>query len=109
MLRTPAEDTAALLRETVHAGLPLMLPGALELRVVRPATQPASRTAAPVRSQAHPVVIGNRERLEYEREGGGAPSQRRLARHQTILSRLWHCLSHPSNLSTLWHPLPEER
>ena len=78
-LHTPAEDTAAILQEAAHAGLTVMIPGALEAQdggrpVIRPTNVPAPLTV-PSRSPA----IGDRERLQYELEGGGAASERPLS------------------------------
>jgi hypothetical protein len=75
--QTHAEDTAAILQEAARAGLTVMIPGALESRVGRPATRPAIVTAASVVPDTRMVVMGDRQRLEYEREGGGAPRERR--------------------------------
>jgi hypothetical protein len=73
---TAAEETAAIVQEAAHGGAPLMIPGALEPRVVRLAAQAATVTAASGTSHTYRVAMGDRERLEYEREGGGAPRER---------------------------------
>jgi len=91
--RTPAEDTARILQEAAQSGFAVMIPGALESRVVRPATKPAIVAAAPVPPHAETVVMGDWQRLEYEREGGGAPSERPSGPRQTLLARLRHWVS----------------
>jgi hypothetical protein len=65
-----------------------MIPGAFEARAGRPAVLPAGADAAPSASiPAAPVY--NRERLEREREGGGAPSERTDTKHRTLFARLY--------------------
>ena len=64
-----------------------MIPGAFEVRAGRPAVPPTGAIAAPSASPAAPVY--NRERLEREREGGGAPSERADAQHRTLFARLY--------------------
>jgi hypothetical protein len=85
---TPAEDTAAILQEAARAGSAMMIPGALESRAGRTGTPPPNVPVAAPHAPA--VVMGDRQRLEYEREGGGAPSERASGRHSTRLARLWH-------------------
>ncbi len=76
---TPAENTAAIIQRAAHGGWPpLIIPGAWEPRVGDPAIRPAYTTVVPMTSYAHSAVTCDRERLEYEREGGGAPRERRL-------------------------------
>jgi hypothetical protein len=101
-----AEDTAAILQQAAHDGVPAMIPGAFEIRAGRP-TDVTSEWAT---SHVRPPTLGDRERLEREREGGGAPGERRAGRHRTILARLWHGLFHPADLLMIWrHPLPREQ
>jgi hypothetical protein len=79
---TPSEDTAARLQGAEHAAVPLLIPGAYEQHA-RQAAAPPVDVAAPsasgqaTRLQATPGAAVDRERLEHEREGGGAPSQRK--------------------------------
>jgi hypothetical protein len=85
---TQAEDTAAILQRAAHGGLPVLIPGALEKRAGRstgPATAP---TVQSVLLHAPAAAVDDRERLEHEREGGGAPSARMGRRHGTILAKL---------------------
>jgi hypothetical protein len=107
---TPAENTAAIVQQAAHGGWSLMIPGAFEPRVGHPATRPANVPAAAVTSHARPTVMGERERLEYEREGGGSPRERRPpGRHHTALARLWRWAVDWANTSIAGSPLPEER
>jgi hypothetical protein len=84
---TQAEETSARLRHGVRGGLPLMIPGAWELRARRPIVQ-AIDTGAPGQL-SHAAGSGtDRERLERALEGGGAPSQRRRPQRM-ILAKVW--------------------
>jgi hypothetical protein len=66
-----------------------MIPGAFEVRVGRPTTQPASAIAAPLAPSGPAAPVYDRERLEREREGGGAPSERTDTQHRTLFARLY--------------------
>jgi len=70
--RTPAEVTAAVLRDVADGGLPIMIPGARETR-----TPAHADPVAVVTIRDHGDGLRDASRLEYEREGGGAPSERR--------------------------------
>jgi hypothetical protein len=106
---TPAEHTAAILQEAAHGGRPVMIPGALEPRARQPAIRPSNVTAASVTSDVHTAAIGDRQRLQYEREGGGAPSERRPpGRYQTALARLRHWAVYPAGIPIADRPVPEE-
>ncbi|PYR51242.1 MAG: hypothetical protein DMF89_06545 [Acidobacteria bacterium] len=106
---TPAEDTVALLQRAAQSGLPVLIPGAFEMRAGRPAVRPASAAAAAETPHAH-AAASSRAQLEREREGGGAPSERRAGRHRTIFARLWRRMFRPPDLPAIWpHPLPEDR
>jgi hypothetical protein len=87
---TQAEDTAAILQQAAD-GVPVLIPGAFEVRVGRLPARPV--TAAVAMPHAPAAGLYDRERLEHEREGGGAPSERTGTRHANILSRLWR---HPA-------------
>jgi hypothetical protein len=100
-----AEDTAAILQQAAHDGVPVMIPGAFEIRAGR--TTDTSEWAT---AQVFAPTLGDQERLEREREGGGAPSARTAGRHRTILARVWHGVLHPADLPLIWrHPLPQEK
>jgi hypothetical protein len=87
--RTPAERTVLLVQQAVHSSSPVMIPGAWDVRAVRPAT-PAIGVAEPrMMLAAQIVAVSNRGRLEREREGGGAPSERARGRRASVLARLW--------------------
>jgi hypothetical protein len=76
-MSTHAEDTAAILQQAAHGGLPVLIPGARETRVSPPTGPPTGAAAGPVTPLAPATAVLDRDRLEHEREGGGAPSQRR--------------------------------
>jgi hypothetical protein len=101
---TQADATAAVL-QTAPGDLPVLIPGAWELRDGHPGAATITDHATDTPRAA--AAGGDRQRLEREREGGGAPSQRRVRGQNTRFARLWHVISHPAALSTLWHhPLP---
>jgi hypothetical protein len=95
---TPAEDTAAILQEAAHGGLPVMIPGAFDIRDRHPRNAPPVATPEPAAPQGRTDTVNDLQRLEYEREGGGAPSQRPLRRRRPMLARLWHGVLHPGDL-----------
>jgi hypothetical protein len=76
VMSSHAEDTVALLQRAAHSGVPVLIPGAREIRAGRPAVRPAA-AAEPATLQVPAAAVVDRDRLEHEREGGGAPSQRR--------------------------------
>jgi hypothetical protein len=105
---TPAEHTAAILQEASLNGLPVPIPGAFELRPGRPIAQPTG--TAPALTPHVRARVESRARLEREREGGGAPSERRVRRHGTILARLWRGMLHPADIPAIWRrPIAEVR
>jgi hypothetical protein len=69
-----------------------LIPGAFEVRVSRPAARPASAIAAPLSPSPAAAPVYDRERLEREREGGGAPSERTDTQHRSVLARLYDLL-----------------
>jgi hypothetical protein len=106
---TPAEDTVARLQQAAQRGLPVLIPGAFEMRARRPAVRLPSAAAVAETPHAHAAASG-RTQLEREREGGGAPSERRTGRHSTIFARLWRGVFRPADFPVIWpHPLPEDR
>ncbi len=95
-----------MLQQAARDGVPVMIPGAFEIRAGRP----TDVISASETSHVRPPTLGDRERLEREREGGGAPSQRMAGRHRTLLARLWHGVFHPADLRMIWrHPLPQDK
>jgi hypothetical protein len=68
-----------------------LIPGALEPRASLSTATPtlAAVTVMPLMRAA---PVDDRERLEREREGGGAPSERNGAASRTILARLFHLI-----------------
>jgi hypothetical protein len=93
---TAAADTAAVLQRAAHGAIAAMIPGAWEGRVGRLTAPPTEITPELVASYARTGTGSDRERLEYEREAGGAPSERTAGRGGTIFARLWHAVSHLS-------------
>ena len=71
-----AEDTAAFLLEHERAGSPVMIPGAFEKRALGSAAPGGHGTGGELSGQTYVVTLAAAERLVYEREGGGAPSER---------------------------------
>jgi hypothetical protein len=107
---TPAEDTAAILQEAAHGGLPVMIPGAFDIRDRHPRTEPTMATPERVTPHSRTDSVYDLQQLEYEREGGGAPSERPHRPHRTILASLWHGVLHSADLWAGWlHPLPRQR
>ena len=92
-----AEVTAGTILTAIQTGEPLCIPGALDVRVGRPArrTPEATERAASAQrpaSAAPDSAAPDLERREHEREGGGAPSERGAAKHESLFERLWHRL-----------------
>jgi hypothetical protein len=69
-----AAHTSDRLQRAALGGVPEMIPGAREQRRSPPGAPSAETGATPLEVPAVRTV--DRARLEYEREGGGAPSQR---------------------------------
>ena len=101
--RSPAEETAAILVQADRSGSPVMIPGAFETRVRNGATLPPPRPADPAAiPPTRTMAAFEEQRLEREREGGGAPSQRDGRRSGTLGARLWQSLIHPTHLPDIW-------
>jgi hypothetical protein len=60
------------------------------------------RTATKVKATKPPAEAWDRERLEREREGGGAPSERTGRQYATVMAKIWRALFHPGDLQVLW-------
>ena len=76
---------------------PPVIPGAFEPRARRPAVRPTDAVGESTKPDA---VIADRAQLIYEREGGGAPRERRSPRHRGLLARLWRRLLRPTDHSS---------
>jgi hypothetical protein len=74
------QDTTARLQQAEQAGLPLMIPGARARQ-----TMVSEQVVTP---HDHSASVDGRDRLEHQREGGGAPSER-AGRSMTWFARLW--------------------
>jgi hypothetical protein len=81
---TPAEHSMLHLHQAAVSGVPVMIPGAWNVRAVRPAARPIA-----MQTTVHTPFVPDRARLELEREGGGAPSERRRGGWTSFLARLW--------------------
>jgi hypothetical protein len=90
--RTPAEHTVLLLRQAAHSSSPVMIPGTWDVRAVRPAAPAIGDGEPRVTLPARMTAVSDRQRLEREREGGGAPSAR--GRRANVLARLWRTTLH---------------
>jgi hypothetical protein len=87
--RTPAEQTAVYLQLAAQRGSPVMIPGAWETRPSHPAPRPQLGTAPLQVPDGGAIIASDRDQLEHEREGGGAPSERVGGRRSAMLwSRL---------------------
>ena len=100
---TRPEDTTATLQRAAQGGLPVLIPGALERRVGRPIVRSVNATPEAVTPHAAAAAVDDRERLEHEREGGGAPSERTGMRHRSFLTRLSERFGYGSKRSTIAH------
>ena len=76
-----------------------LIPGAFELRKGRSTVHPTVAGAPAGMAPALAAPVYDRERLEREREGGGAPNERAGAGPRTIFARLFHLLAgrHPAS------------
>jgi hypothetical protein len=70
------------------------IPGAFEPRPGHSAAQPtvAPAVLVPPHALDAPAPVHDRERLEREREGGGAPSERTGRGHRTMFARVFDFL-----------------
>jgi hypothetical protein len=104
---TRAANTVAFLQEAQRNGSPVPIPGAFEMRASAPGAPLSQGIDLSVSAHAPADAASDRERLEHEREGGGAPSQRAGRRRGTISARLWQSVLHPMQLSDVWRRVPE--
>ena len=99
---TPAEQTARSLQQATDGDPTVLIPGAWHSRGV-----PAPLHVTPA-ADSHSTfgvetsVVSGRERLEREREGGGAPSERTRGARASFLTRLWHTTLHPTEIGIIW-------
>jgi hypothetical protein len=69
-----------------------MIPGAFEMRPASPPGRAAGAIAVPVTPGVSPALASDRERLEREREGGGAPRERIGIGQRSFFGRLFNLL-----------------
>jgi hypothetical protein len=93
---TPAEATAAVVLRAVQTGVPLCIPGAIDVRVGQPASRPAASLGVTRAAEKDARTAPDLERREYERAGGGAPSERGVTRHANVIDRLCQLLRRPT-------------
>ena len=89
---TAAEVTAGTILTAIQMGEPLCIPGALDVRVGRPASRASDATERTAPVERPPSAAPDLERREHEREGGGSPSERGAAKHESLFERLCHLL-----------------
>jgi hypothetical protein len=95
-----AEESAAFLLHSEGSSSPVLIPGALERRASSASAGPVGySTGMPVTDHWYPVAVSARERLVYEREGGGAPSERSGGRPVSILQKLWRSMGGEREIS----------
>ncbi len=87
---TAAEVTAGAIQTAIQMREPLCIPGALDVRVGRPARRPPDATERAASAERPASRTPDLERREHEREGGGAPSERGASKHQGLFARLRH-------------------
>jgi hypothetical protein len=86
---TPAEVTASIILTAARMGVPLCIPGALDVRVERPARRASGAGERAVAAETPMNAASDPERREHEREGGGAPSERGAGAHENLFERLF--------------------
>jgi hypothetical protein len=91
-------DVALRIRNA-QSGVPLMIPGELPVRVVKPKGQGTAvrQVHVPPVFQSAPDARADSERARYELEGGGALSQRRASRFKTLMATLWRAVYDVTN------------
>jgi hypothetical protein len=108
--RTPAENTVLLLQQAAQGGSPVLIPGAWDTRAVAPAVHVTEDSDPHSTSDAQASVVSDRERLERELEGGGAPSQRPRGHRASFLTKLWRTAVRPIEIAVIWsRVLPQPR
>lgn len=100
------EATVSLLQEAHRNGASVPIPGAFEMRVRARAAALSQGIDVRLAPDAPATADSDRERLEHEREGGGAPSQRAGTRRGTMGTRLWQSVLRPMRLSDIWRRAP---
>jgi len=83
--QSPAETSEVFLQAGIHRGVPIAIPGAREPRAGGPAVASAIDAGPGVPTA---VSLEGRQQAEYEREGGGAPSERQGTARRTVLTRM---------------------
>ena len=100
--RTPAEHTARAVHQAADRHAAVLIPGASHSRGVPPPLQVTATAESRSTFTVETSVVSGRERLEREREGGGAPSERTRGGRASFLTRLWHTTLHPTEIGIIW-------
>lgn len=88
--RTPPEQTAEILQAVAHDDGPVTIPGALDRHAGAGSDPIPADQRSSVKGRTHAISDANR--IQYELEGGGAPSQRLPMSERTPLARFGHWL-----------------
>jgi hypothetical protein len=101
---TQAEDTVKRLQQATRAGLPVLIPGAFEMRAVHPRDRPPSTALEAASLQVSPAAADDQNRVDDKRDGAGRPRERAVTKYLTIFARLWHRALRPAGPSAVRHP-----
>lgn len=93
---TPAQATAAVVLTASRTGARLCIPGGLDVRVGPATRRQSDAPSAPPAQQEEKSASVDAERREYERAGGGAPSERGITRRVNAIERLCRLLRWPT-------------
>jgi hypothetical protein len=92
---TPAQVTAGLVLTASRAGQRLNIPGGLDVRVGHGPSRVPDASGSTPPAQQEERTAPDLERREYERAGGGAPSERGRTRRWSVIERLVRLLRRP--------------
>jgi len=110
-LSNRAEETATVPVQGEQISSARMIPGAYQRRASASAGSGVHDIGMQVKDRMYAGTVSARECLVYEREGGGAPSERSGGRPASILQKLWQRMRRRpdvQDLSRLFVSLPKE-